>query len=168
MLVKGLLSERHGLASSNRCSGKSSGNRLGLFLVFLVVSAQRHLALGGCLSVQEAALFDRTAGLDAGNRSAVGVARSAGAAAVGRRCQVRDVFGDGVLRANGTGVVALAGLGHGIVARVEVFAVFQVLGEVVGSRGKLAVEAEEPLLIRGERLQQEHRQRVSKCKSWSL
>lgn len=165
MLVKGLLSERHGLASSNRCSGKSSDNRRGLSLVlFLVVSAQRYLALGGCLSVQEAALFDRAAGLDAGNRSAVGMARSAGAA-VGGRCQVRDVFGDGVLRANGAGVVALASLGHGIVARVKVFAVFQVLGEVVGSRGKLAVEAEEPLLIRGERL--EHEQ-VSRCKSGPL
>lgn len=114
--------------------------------------------------VQEAALFDRTAGLNTGNRSAVGMARSAGAA-VGRRCQVRDVLGDGVLRANGAGVVALASLGHGIVARVKVFAVFQMLGEVVGSRGKLAVEAEEPLLIRSERLEHEHRQQVSKCKS---
>lgn len=133
MLVKGLLSERHGLASCDRCSRKSSSKRLGFFLVqFLVVSAQCHLALCGCLSIQEAALLDRAAGLDSGNRSAVSVAWSTGAA-VGGGCQVGDVFGDRVLRANGAGVVALASLGHGIVARVEVFAVLQVLGEVVGS-----------------------------------
>lgn len=65
-----------------------------------------------------------------------------------------DVLGDGVLRAYGASVhaVALASLGHGIVARVEVFAVLEVLGEVVGSGGQLAVEAEETLLIRRERL----------------
>lgn len=67
---------------------------------------------------------------------------------------MRDVLGNGVLGADGTGIdtVALAGLGHGVVARIEVLAVLQVLGEVVGSVGKLAIEAEESLLLRGERL----------------
>ena len=69
---------------------------------------------------------------------------------------MRDVLGDGVLGAYGSSVdaVALAGLGHGIVARVEVLAVLEMLGEVVGSGGKLAVETEKALLLRGERLGQ--------------
>lgn len=64
-----------------------------------------------------------------------------------------DVLGDGVLGADG-GVdrVGLAGLGERVVARVEVLAVLQVLGEVVGARGELAVEAEEALFFGGEGL----------------
>jgi hypothetical protein len=59
-----------------------------------------------------------------------------------------------VLGADGAGVdaVALAGLGHGVVAGVEVLAVLEMLGEVVGAGGELAVEAEEALLLGGERL----------------
>jgi hypothetical protein len=62
---------------------------------------------------------------------------------------VGNVLGDGVLRADSTSVdaVALAGLGHGIVARVEVLAILEMLGEVVGSGGQLAVEAEKTLLL---------------------
>ncbi|KAH6610847.1 hypothetical protein Trco_000867 [Trichoderma cornu-damae] len=156
--LAGLLPEGHGLSGSNGRRGESSHDRLvfgGLWLLVLglVLSAQRNLALGGRLSVEEAALLDGAAGLDARDGPAVSVSGGA-AAAVGGRGEVRDVFGDGVLRADGTGIdaVALAGLGHGIVARVEVFAVLEMLGEVVGSGGQLAVEAEEALLIRGERL----------------
>ena len=70
---------------------------------------------------------------------------------------MRDVLGNWVLRADGAGVdtVALAGLGHGVVARVEVLAVLEVLGEVVGARGELAVEPEEALFFGGERLNKE-------------
>jgi hypothetical protein len=85
--------------------------------------------------------------------------RDAAAATRGRgvldgRREVGDVLGNRVLGPNGTGVnaVALAGLGHGVVARVEVLAVLEMLGEVVGTRGELAVEAEEALLLRGEGL----------------
>jgi hypothetical protein len=62
-----------------------------------------------------------------------------------------NVFGDRVLGADGAGIdaIAFAGLGHGIVARVEVFAVLEMLGEVVGAGGELAVEAEEALLLGG-------------------
>lgn len=64
-----------------------------------------------------------------------------------------DVLGDGVLGADG-GVdrVGLAGLGERVVARVEVLAVLQVFGEVVGARGELAIEAEETLFFGGEGL----------------
>lgn len=66
-----------------------------------------------------------------------------------------DVFGDGVLRANCTGInaIAFASLGHGVVARVEVFAVLEVLREVVRSGGEFAVEPEEALFLRRERLE---------------
>lgn len=65
-----------------------------------------------------------------------------------------NVLGDWVLRANGAGIdtVSLTGLGHGIVAGVEVLAVLEVLGEVVGTRGELAVEAEQALLLWGKGL----------------
>jgi len=47
-----------------------------------------------------------------------------------RRRQVRDVFGEGMLRANAASVdgACLAGLGEGIITGVEVFALFEVLG----------------------------------------
>lgn len=59
-----------------------------------------------------------------------------------------------MLRANAASIdrAGLAGLGKGVVAGVEVFALLEVLGQVVGFRGELAVKAEETLLIRGERL----------------
>ena len=68
--------------------------------------------------------------------------------------QVRDVLGDGVLGADGARVdaVGLAGFGEGVVAAVEVLALLEVLGEVVGAGGELAVEAEEALFFRGEGL----------------
>lgn len=65
-----------------------------------------------------------------------------------------DVLGNGVLRADGARVdaVGLAGLGERVVARVEVLALLEVLGEVVGAGGELAVEAEEALFLGGEGL----------------
>lgn len=67
---------------------------------------------------------------------------------------MRDVLGERVLRANAAGVDArgLAGFGEGVVAGVEVLALFEVLGEVVGLGRQLAVEAEETLLVGGEGL----------------
>jgi hypothetical protein len=104
------------------------------------------------LALEEAALLNRAASLDAGHGAVVGVLGYAGSGAVHRGREVGYVLGDGMLRADGTSIdaVALAGLGHGIVARVEVFAVLEMLGEVVGSRGQLAVEAEKSLLLRSE------------------
>lgn len=117
-------------------------------------------SFGARLAVEEAALLHRAAGLDAGD-GAVVLRDASAAGAVDGGGQVRDVLGDGVLRAHSAGVdaIALAGLGHGIVARVEVFAVLEVLGEVVGAGRELAVEAEEALLLRGERLGRRHGQR---------
>lgn len=105
--------------------------------------------LGRGLAVQEAALLDRAAGLEAGD--AADGASGHGAIVVHGRGQMGDVFGDGVLGADCTGIdaVALAGLGHGVVARVKVLAVLEMLGEVVGARRQLAVEAEEALLFGG-------------------
>ena len=59
---------------------------------------------------------------------------NAGSVVDGRR-KMGDIFGDWVFRTDRAGIyaVAFAGLGHGIVARVEVFAVLEVLREVVGS-----------------------------------
>lgn len=56
-------------------------------------------------------------------------------AVVDRRRKVWDILGNGVLQADSARVdtVTLAGLGHGIVARVEIFAFFEMLGEVVGA-----------------------------------
>lgn len=67
---------------------------------------------------------------------------------------MRDVLREGVLGADAAGVDArgFAGFGEGVVAAVEVFAVFELLGEVVGFGGELAVEAEEALLVGGEGL----------------
>jgi hypothetical protein len=46
-----------------------------------------------------------------------------------------------VLRTDCAGIdaIALSSLGHGIVAGVEVFSVFEVLREVIGSRREFAV-----------------------------
>jgi len=57
-----------------------------------------------------------------------------------------------MFRANTAGVDTggFAGFRECVVARVEVFALFEVLGEVVRFGGELAVEAEEALLIGGE------------------
>ena len=49
-------------------------------------------------------------------------------------------------------IVGLAGFGEGVVARVEVFAFFELVLEEVFLVGKLAVEAEELLLFFGEGL----------------
>jgi hypothetical protein len=102
------------------------------------------------LALEEAALLNGAAGLDAGDGSVV--LRDVGSGAVYRGGEVGNVLGDGVLRANGTSVnaVTLAGLGHGIVARVEVLAILEMLGEVVRSGGQLAVEAEETLFLGSE------------------
>lgn len=106
--------------------------------------------LGAGLALQKAALLDRTTGLDA--RDGAMVLGDAGSGAVHRGGEVGNVLGDGVLRSDSTSVdaVALAGLGHGIVPRVEVLAILEMLGEVVGSGGQLAVEAEKTLLLRSE------------------
>jgi len=79
--------------------------------------------------------------------------------------EVRDVLGDGVLRAHGARVdaVGLAGFGEGVVARIKVLAFLEVLGEVVGSRGEFAVEAEEALLFGRERLGEGHRLAANYC-----
>jgi len=63
-----------------------------------------------------------------------------------------DVFGQRVLGADYAGVDAacFAGFGEGVVTAVEVLALFEHLGEVVGFGGELAVQAEEPLLVWGE------------------
>lgn len=66
-----------------------------------------------------------------------------------------DIFGERMLRSDATGIDAggFTGFREGIVARVEVFALFEMLGKVVGFGGKLAVEAKEALLVRGEGLE---------------
>lgn len=65
-----------------------------------------------------------------------------------------DIFWQRVFRTNGPGVnlAGLAGFGEGIVAGVEVFALFEVFGEVIGFGRELAVEAEEALFVWGEGL----------------
>lgn len=75
-------------------------------------------------------------------------------AAVGQRGKMWDVLGDRMLGADSTSIyaVALASLRHGIVTRIEILALFQVLGKVVGASRELAIEAEESLLLGGERL----------------
>lgn len=124
-----------------RCSGDCV-----LWLVCVVCLG----LIDASFALEEAALLDRAASLDAGDGAMV--LGNASSGAVHRGGEVGDVFGHGVLRADGTGVnaVALSGLGHGIVARIEVLAVLEMLGEVVGAGGQLAVEAEETLLLGGE------------------
>ena len=70
-------------------------------------------------------------------------------AAANRAGKMGDVFGHRVLAANASGVdaVTFAGLAHGIVAAVEILALFKVLCEVVASAGELSVESEEALLL---------------------
>ena len=70
-------------------------------------------------------------------------------AAANRAGEMGDIFGHGVLAANASGVdaVTFAGLAHGIVAAVEILALFKVLCEVVASAGELSVESEEALLL---------------------
>jgi hypothetical protein len=65
-----------------------------------------------------------------------------------------DVLGDGVLAADGARVdtVALSGLAHGIVAAVEILALLEMLRKVVAAAGQLAIQPEEPLLLRGKGL----------------
>lgn len=85
-------------------------------------------------------------------RDAAALVQAGGAGVVA--AVVGDVLGDGVLATDGARVdaVALAGFRHGVVARVEVLALLQVLGEVVGAGRELAIEAEEALLLGGEGL----------------
>ena len=54
--------------------------------------------------------------------------------------------------ASDEGVVGFAGFGQGVVARVEVFALFQLALDQVFFGGEFAVEAEEFLLFFGEGL----------------
>lgn len=171
------MTEREAASSSPDGNTLTSGKRLSSFF----------LGLGGLnilrarLPLQKATLLDRAAGLDAGDAAMVRMLRKAAAlrlrsdasartgarrarrvvGVVDRRGQVRDVLGNRVLRTDGARfhAVALTGLGHGVVARVEVLAVLEVLGEVVGAGGELAVEAEEALLLGGEGLED----RISLC-----
>ena len=130
----------------------AGGNRLGCNSVCILrlVGIISLCLLGAGLALQKATLLDRTTGLDA--RDGAVVLGDAGSGAVHRGGEVGNVLGDGVLRSDSTSVdaVALTGLGHGIVPRVEVLAVLEMLGEVVGSGGQLAVEAEKTLLLGSE------------------
>lgn len=106
--------------------------------------------VGARLAMQEAGLLDGASRGRAVGGLAVARGETGMVLAVSvRGGEVGDVLGDGVLAADGAGVdaVALAGLAHGIVAAVEVLALLQVLGKMVGLRGQLAVETEEALLI---------------------
>lgn len=112
--------------------------------------------IGARLTVQKAALLDggtALVGAGAGSTADAAVMLGGAVVAVGRG-EVGDVLGNRVLGAHGARVdrVALASLGHGIVAAVEVLAVLQVLREVVRLGGQLAVEAEEALLLGRESL----------------
>lgn len=134
--------------------GSSSSVILVLVLVF-------RLDVGGAgLAVEEAGLLDGASGLGGGGDAgvvmlgdAVGALGPAGA--VDGAGEVRNLLGDGVLGADGAAIdtVTLAGLRHGVVARVEVLAVLQVFGEVVGPGGQFAVETEEALFLWGEGLE---------------
>lgn len=132
--------------------GLGSRGRGALVLRVGVVGAGLLKFLGTGLAVEETGLLDGAAGLNATGDAAVVLwsAVPVGGAVDGGR-EVGDLLGNRVLGADGAGIdaVALAGLGHGVVARVEVFAVLEVLGEVIGARGKLAVEAEKTLLLGG-------------------
>ena len=65
-----------------------------------------------------------------------------------------NVLRERVLATNGACVDrgGFSGFGEGVVARVEVFALLEVFGQVVGLGGELAVEAEEALFVWGEGL----------------
>lgn len=133
-------------------AASGNGLRYSSVCVFGLVGIITLGLISAGLALEEAALLDRAAGLDAGHGAVVGVLGYVGSGAVHRGREVGDVLRDWMLRADGTSInaVALSGLGHGIVARVEVFTVLEMLGEVVGSRGQLAVEAEKSLLLRSE------------------
>jgi len=86
------------------------------------------------LPIQKAALLHRTAALEAnrgGDRMNISVAATTLVCRsdAGRR-EVRDVFGEGMLGANAACIdgACFAGLGEGVIAGVEVFALFEVLG----------------------------------------
>lgn len=132
----------------------ADGNGLGVGVLGLVgIEVLSVLSAG--LALEETALLDGAAGLDAGDGAVVSVLGDVGTgASVDGGGQVGDVLGDWVLGAHSAGVdsVTFAGLGHGVVARVEVLAVLEMLGEVVGTGGELAVETEETLLLGGEGL----------------
>jgi hypothetical protein len=66
---------------------------------------------------------------------------------------MRDVLRERMFSADATGVegLGLTSLGHGVITGVEVFALFEVFGEVIGFGGDFTIEAEESLLIWGER-----------------
>jgi hypothetical protein len=68
--------------------------------------------------------------------------------------EVRDGVWGGVLTAEAADerIVGLAGFGEGVVARVKVFALLELVLEEVLLVGELAVEAEELLFFFGERL----------------
>lgn len=141
------------MRSSSYACLSSDGDALVLLGLGLIAGLLLGI-VGARLAVQEAALLDRASSLAAaGARDAAVVRGQEGNAAVAvgavGRGQVGDVLGHGVLAADGARVdaVALASLGHGIVAAVEVLAVLQVLGEVVRLAGQLAIQAEESLLI---------------------
>jgi hypothetical protein len=68
--------------------------------------------------------------------------------------EVWNVLREWVLRPDATSVNGggLSSLGQRVVSRVEVFAFFQVFGQVVSFGGELAVETEETLFVGRERL----------------
>ena len=111
------------------------------------------------LPVQVAALLDRATALcsaiDARVHDVAVPTPTLVGTANARRGEVRDVLWKRVLGANASSIdrTGLAGLGESVVARVEVLAFLEVLREVVGLGGQLAVETEETLLVWGQRLQ---------------
>ena len=113
-------------ADRNSLALLRSSNRLSVLLLLSRIVRAR-------LAVKEAALLDGAAALLAGDAAVVvaGIQQTAGAA-IGRG-EMGDVLGDGVLGADSARVdaVALARLGHGVVAAVKVLALLEVLGEVV-------------------------------------
>lgn len=95
---------------------------------------------GAGFAIQEAALLDGAAGLHAGVVLLVVVGMQQTADSVGSADWARevwDVFGHGVLAADGARVdaVALSCLLHGIVTAVKVLALLEMLGEVVAAAG---------------------------------
>lgn len=140
------------------CHYLSPDRNAALSLLWLLLILIGFVGLVGVgLVVEEAALLDRAAGLDTGDGAMVGVLgdrTTVGAGSVGDSGggvgvvdggrEVGDVLGNRVLGADGTSIytIALSGLGHGIVTGIEVFAVFEMLGEVIGAGGELAIEAE--------------------------
>ena len=132
--------------------GRGCGRIRGLLLLLLLGAALQFLGRG--LSVEKAALLDWASGLHA----TVVLLRmqevTEAVVAADRAGQVGDILGHRVLAPHGARVdtVTLTGLAHGVIATVEVLALFQVLREMVAPTGQLAVEPEEPLLLWGERL----------------